>query len=526
MADRLRTDYEWTPRQRQVLDLLTRGRTNGEIGQALGITLDGAKWHVAEVMSKLGATTREEAAEYWRAYNGLGRKFERVFRGVVAAHAVRWIVAGAGMAGLGAAAAIVVLIVARGGDTRVPADATAPATATVETATPGGATPTPTTTPDASLDALMPPNAIELQWTDPVPLPAGVVVYFYGGNLGGEGTLAPLRRAYRIGDGPLVIEELSGTAPAEGPRYSIAMDEDQGRFAVVACVQGDCGYAGYNIAAAEDAGANIFLSDDGAVTWRNAGDFPLNSVVIGFVGDQLLASTFALDGNSPPRTWWYPSGQDVARPPVESFPVIAAGELLWQTRAGDLVDSGGKAVWTAPRLPLARPAPELDLDAGGALARWGVTMDEASHRHYLAEVDESGTAGRAFWVEAFSAGSQRRLSADLVLANAFFDSLPGKASLFDLRTGAVAPLAELVRPGERDAFAITAAVGPFAKVTGTGDCLNVRAEPAASAQSLGCFRDGVLLRDRGETREAGGITWAAVSTPAGDGWASTQYLER
>jgi DNA-binding CsgD family transcriptional regulator len=115
MADRLRTNYEWTPRQRQVLDLLTRGRTNGEIGEALGISLDGAKWHVAEVMSKLGATTREEAAEYWRAYNGLGRRFERVFRGVVAAHAVRWIVAGAGMAGLAAAAAIVVLAL-RAGD--------------------------------------------------------------------------------------------------------------------------------------------------------------------------------------------------------------------------------------------------------------------------------------------------------------------------------------------------------------------------------------------------------------------------
>ncbi|HEY4669879.1 MAG TPA: helix-turn-helix transcriptional regulator [Tepidiformaceae bacterium] len=58
----------WTPRQRQVLDLLARGYTNGQIGEALGISLDGAKWHVSEVMGKLGVESREAAAAYWREY--------------------------------------------------------------------------------------------------------------------------------------------------------------------------------------------------------------------------------------------------------------------------------------------------------------------------------------------------------------------------------------------------------------------------------------------------------------------------
>lgn len=52
-----------TPRQRQVLRLLAAGRTNPEIARALGISLAGAKWHVSEVLSRLGVTSRIEAAQ-------------------------------------------------------------------------------------------------------------------------------------------------------------------------------------------------------------------------------------------------------------------------------------------------------------------------------------------------------------------------------------------------------------------------------------------------------------------------------
>ena len=55
-----------TPRQREVLDLIARGKTNGEIAERLGITLDGAKFHVREILAKLGVESREEAAAWWR----------------------------------------------------------------------------------------------------------------------------------------------------------------------------------------------------------------------------------------------------------------------------------------------------------------------------------------------------------------------------------------------------------------------------------------------------------------------------
>ena len=54
-----------TPREWEVLALLRERRTNEQIASHLGITLDGAKYHVSQILSKLGVATREEAAA-WR----------------------------------------------------------------------------------------------------------------------------------------------------------------------------------------------------------------------------------------------------------------------------------------------------------------------------------------------------------------------------------------------------------------------------------------------------------------------------
>jgi len=55
-----------TPREWEVLDLLRQRLTNEQIAERLGITLDGAKYHVSEILSKLGVGTREDAAA-WQA---------------------------------------------------------------------------------------------------------------------------------------------------------------------------------------------------------------------------------------------------------------------------------------------------------------------------------------------------------------------------------------------------------------------------------------------------------------------------
>jgi DNA-binding CsgD family transcriptional regulator len=66
-----------TPREWQVLDLLREGLTNEQIAQRLDISPATAKYHVSEILSKLGVETREQAAAWqpelaparrWRAF--------------------------------------------------------------------------------------------------------------------------------------------------------------------------------------------------------------------------------------------------------------------------------------------------------------------------------------------------------------------------------------------------------------------------------------------------------------------------
>ncbi len=50
-----------TERERQVLDLMSLGYTNRELGAQLGISVHTAKFHVNAILAKLDATTRTEA---------------------------------------------------------------------------------------------------------------------------------------------------------------------------------------------------------------------------------------------------------------------------------------------------------------------------------------------------------------------------------------------------------------------------------------------------------------------------------
>ena len=77
------TRRDLSPRQREVLALIAAGRTNGEIAERLGITLDGAKWHVSEILGKLGVSSREAAAEWWAASGGFGSRLATAMRGLV-----------------------------------------------------------------------------------------------------------------------------------------------------------------------------------------------------------------------------------------------------------------------------------------------------------------------------------------------------------------------------------------------------------------------------------------------------------
>ena len=48
-----------TPREQEVLALVRDGLTNEQIAARLGISESGARYHVSEILSKLGVSSRE-----------------------------------------------------------------------------------------------------------------------------------------------------------------------------------------------------------------------------------------------------------------------------------------------------------------------------------------------------------------------------------------------------------------------------------------------------------------------------------
>jgi DNA-binding NarL/FixJ family response regulator len=63
-----------TDREEEVLGLIARGRTNGEVAAALHITLSTVKTHVTSLMTKLGARNRVEIAIWAHETRRVGLK--------------------------------------------------------------------------------------------------------------------------------------------------------------------------------------------------------------------------------------------------------------------------------------------------------------------------------------------------------------------------------------------------------------------------------------------------------------------
>ena len=56
------TEAVLTRREQEVMSLLVQGLTNTEIAERLVVSLSTVKTHVSSIISKLGASTRTEAA--------------------------------------------------------------------------------------------------------------------------------------------------------------------------------------------------------------------------------------------------------------------------------------------------------------------------------------------------------------------------------------------------------------------------------------------------------------------------------
>src|SRR6185312_6886660 len=126
MHYKTRPRNELNARQRQVMDLIAQGLTNAQIAEALDISLNGAKWHVSEILAACDFESRDEAARYWRHEHGLVRRFQRATRAIFAPVLLHPIVAGVATLAVGAVAAAGVYAFAHTGSSPAPSLSTAP----------------------------------------------------------------------------------------------------------------------------------------------------------------------------------------------------------------------------------------------------------------------------------------------------------------------------------------------------------------------------------------------------------------
>ncbi len=144
-------DGGWTAREREVLDLIAAGRTNIEIAAELGISFSTAKWHVSELISRVGVDSREEVAAYWNHERRWTVRSARAARALISPTAVKVAAAtvvlalGAGVVALSLPtgdSGEAVIVAAHGAVTAIPAPTQSPSppAAPIPTATPACAT--------------------------------------------------------------------------------------------------------------------------------------------------------------------------------------------------------------------------------------------------------------------------------------------------------------------------------------------------------------------------------------------------
>ncbi len=534
----------WTPRQREVLNLLTKGRTNREIAEELGISLDGAKWHVSEIITRLGVGSREEAAEYWRHQNGMCMRFTRM-ASVFSSGALKWTAAVAAASAIVFVSAMVIFALREaGGENEQHAGdgietpgTTAPSPTAVTTGTPPATT---TTVPNPTGEVINGVPVSGLAFGAPGSLPVPMSVIVEKGCYQCDGPTSAFERVTLDANGKLKVEQLY--KPASGYILSSYWDPAGREHYLSVCSRGYCGGVGQ---ISDDAQTTIMRSTDGGVTWQPLQTFDRDVTVAATTAQGVLLNrTTYKDGQFDYRFQLLGTDKFVT-PPAGAQPEYIGTRLIgWRMSDGKTIQSlDGSTLVVLPDVPHAQTPGWRGVTVGGILANGDVLIgwidypQQINPQAYLGVVRNGQLASVYKGLYTLNVGSW--LNQSVAFGNVTLpksDGTPTDAPLYpamiDFATGTVNVL-ELYGQvgsddynGQRNRIRLVEP-GPFLRVTGAGDCLNVRESASTTAKVLGCFADNVLLRDLSQDQSAGGLTWKKVQTPSGEtGWASAEFLAR
>lgn len=531
----------WTPRQREVLDLVMRGRTNREIAEELGISLDGAKWHVSEIITRLGVGSREEAAEYWRHQNGMRMRFTRM-AGFATSGALKWTAATVAASALVFVSAMVIFALREsggegeqhaGGGIETPGT-TGASPSPVVTGTPPATTTTTVPNPTGEVINGVPVSGLVFGAPGSLPVPMSVIVE--KGCYQCDGPSSGFERVTLDANGKLKVEPLY--KPATGYILSSNWDPAGREHYLSICSRGYCGGVGQISA---DAQTTIMRSTDGGVSWQALETFDGDVTVAARTAQGVLLNrTTYKDGVFDYRFQVLGTSQFLT-PPAGAQPEYIDTRLIgWRLSDGKTIQGlDGSTLVVLPDLglPQGKAAPmriEGILATGDLLVSWYVQSDQASYIGLIKGGKLTAVFKGSSDLSVGAFVSQSIAFGNVTLPKA--DGTPTGAPLYpvilDLGQGTLNVL-ELYGAvgsdaynGQRNRIRLVEP-GPFLRVTGDGDCLNVRESPSTIAKVLGCFADNVLLHDLNEEQIAGGTTWKKVQTPAGvPGWASKDFLTR
>ncbi len=315
----------------------------------------------------------------------------------------------------------------------------------------------------------------------------------------------------------------------------IGATPDGSVLVVGVCVRAYCGPMGSEFNA--DARVTVLRSLDGGVSWAELATVSGYAFPLGVASDG-QAIVLRRDSATSAYVAKLPSGDRFPTPPAAAssdWPQVFGDQPYWNPDRGSTLVSPERS-WPLD-IPAGSSAPRVIVwGRGYPLYQWFDRRQGPGVKSYVGDPHEDGVLGIAWEVPQIDLEIRTWPHSTSLLGDASFDGkrLPVLIHLGQDPTElTIQPVdAPVFPPNDRNKV-VAGLVGTHVRVSGAGDCLNVRSAPSISASQLGCFKDGVLLPDLGETTTVEGRTWVKVMTPTPpddwvgkQGWAAAEFLER